>query len=140
MPTSEWLDWLFFKTWWRYDPRDTPWVAIPYHAFNLFEGCAWVVFAGLVLRRCWRNQRSRLEAGYAVAFCRFGLTDFCEAYALSSWLLWAKLVNLIVLLKLRAEVIRRYYPGSRLYFAFAVAVWPSCDGMVWPALVSDAVA
>ncbi len=112
---THWLDLLVFKTWWRYDPRATPWVAVPYHAFNLFEGCAWVVFAGLVLYRRWRHQRSRLELWYSLAFFTFGLTDFREAYALSSWLIEVKLVNLLVLLKLRFEVIRRFYPTSKLY-------------------------
>lgn len=115
MPNLPWLDLLFFKTWWRYDPRESPWVFIPYHIFNLFEGCAWVVFAGLVLYRSLRNQRSRLEFWYALAFFTFGLTDFREAYALSSWLIWLKLVNLLALLKLRAAVIRRFYPASKLY-------------------------
>lgn len=110
-----WLDLLLFRVWWRYDPGDTPSVYIPYHAFNLFEGCAWIVFAVLVLRRCLRHARSRLELAYAVAFFTFGLTDFREAYVLSSWLVWVKLANLIVLLKLRFEVIRRFYPGSTLY-------------------------
>ncbi len=111
----QWLDLLLFKTWWRYDPRDTPWVTMPYHVFNLFEGCAWVVFAVLVLLRRRQNQRSRLELWYALAFFTFGLTDFREAYALSTWLIGLKLVNLLALLKLRAAVIRRFYPASKLY-------------------------
>lgn len=110
-----WLDLLVFRTWWQYQPRQSPWVTLPYHAFNLFEGCAWRVFAGLVIRRSWAGRRSTLEAGYALAFVTFGLTDFREAYALTSWLIWLKLVNLIALWRLRATVIARLYPESKLY-------------------------
>ena len=110
-----WLDLLLYRSWWRYRPEDLPWVFGPYHVFNLFEGCAWWVFAGLVIRRAMAGPRSVLEAGYAMAFLTFGLTDFREAYVLESWLLWLKLVNLVVLLKFRAMVIRRYYPESKLY-------------------------
>jgi len=62
-----------------------------------------------------KHRRSRLEWWYALAFFTFGLTDFREAYALSSWLIWAKLANLILLLWLRATVIRRFYPTSKLF-------------------------
>jgi hypothetical protein len=101
--------------WWTYQPGVDPWVAGLYDGFNLFEGCAWVVFAILVLRRSRSGARSQIELWYALAFFTFGLTDFREAYALDSWLIWVKLVNLIVLLMLRATVIRRYYPTSQLY-------------------------
>ena len=60
-------------------------------------------------------RRSPLEIGYALAFVTFGLTDFREAYALDSWLIWLKLVNLLVLLRFRGLVIRRFYPESKLY-------------------------
>ncbi len=109
------LDVLVFRTWWRYRPEDTPWVFGPYHFFNLFEGCVWLVFAALVIRRMMAGARSRIEGGYALAFLIFGLTDFREAYALDSWLIWLKLVNLIVLMRLRSAVLARYYPGSRLF-------------------------
>lgn len=115
MRVPAWVDLLFLRSWWRYRPRETPWVSIPYHAFNLFEGAAWLVFAGLVLRRSLRGRRAPIEAAYALAFLTFGLTDFREAYALDSWLIWVKLVNLIVLLRLRAVVIARYYRESKLY-------------------------
>jgi hypothetical protein len=108
-------DFLWFRVWWRYpDPTD-PWFSIPYHVFNLFEGACWVVFSGLVFRRYLRSRRSRWEILYAVAFLTFGLTDFREAYLLQSWLVWAKLLNLIALIGLRSIAIRRWYPGSRLY-------------------------
>jgi len=109
------LDLLWTRTWWRYRSGDPSDFSLPYHVFNLFEGTAWVVFAALVLVRCRRKERSALEVWYAVAFFTFGLTDFREAYALSSWLVWVKLVNLILLARLRAIVIRRYYPSSTLY-------------------------
>src|SRR4051794_28438568 len=100
------LDLLWNRTWWSYRPGDRSDFSLPYHAFNLFEGVAWVVFAVLVLARFLQKGRSRIEIGYALAFFTFGLTDFREAYALSSWLVWVKLANLIVLAKLRSSVIR----------------------------------
>ena len=109
------LDILWTRTWWRYRPGDRSdplWIL---HAFNLFEGTAWLVFAVLVLIRYLRKGQSAIEVGYALAFFTFGLTDFREAYALNSWLVWVKLVNLIVLAKLRAIVIRKCYPTSTLY-------------------------
>ena len=62
-----------------------------------------------------RHRRSRLELAYALAFLTFGLTDLREAFALQSWLIWVKLMNLLVLFGLRRIVIQRYYPTSRLY-------------------------
>lgn len=108
-------DLLWLRVWWKYpDPHD-PWFSIPYHAFNLFEGTCWVAIGALVLRRFLRFRRASLEILYALAFLTFGLTDFREAYALTSWLVWVKLVNLIALIWLRTLAIRRWYPGSRLY-------------------------
>lgn len=115
------MDWnriadvLVFRTWWTYRSENTPWIEIPYHAFNLFEGTAWIVLSGLVLRRFFRYRRSSVEVAYALAFFTFGLTDFREAYALQSWLIWLKAMNLMVLLRLRARVIGRYYPQSKSY-------------------------
>ena len=104
----------FVRTWWTYGARGNDrWFEVPYHAFNLFEGAAWVVFAGLVAGRYARHRRSPIELAYSLAFLAFGLTDFVEAYALSSWLVWAKLVNLLILAQLRAIVVRRFYPASR---------------------------
>ena len=110
-----WLDLLVLRTWWRYNPRDNPCVWQPYHWFNLFEGCVWLILAGFVVRRAVAGRRSVLEGCYALAFATFGVTDFREAYALSSWLIWLKLINLIALWRLRAVVLRRYYPQSKLY-------------------------
>lgn len=115
MSVSGWLDVLFLKTWWRYDPKESSWAFVPYHLFNLFEGGVWTVLACLVLARHMRHRRSRLELWYALAFLTFGLTDFREAYALTSWLIWLKLVNLLLLLWARTSVIRRFYPASKLY-------------------------
>ena len=114
MSESTIVEILFRRTWWTYGARgNDPWFEVPYHAFNLFEGAAWVVFAGLVGRRYLRHRRSPLEVAYALAFAAFGLTDFIEAYALSSWLVWIKLANLVALAQLRSVVVRRCYPASR---------------------------
>ncbi len=109
------LEILFATTWWTYDPRDRSLYSISYHAFNLVEGAIWVTFGLLVLRRFLRHRRSRLELAYVTAFVLFGLTDFREAYSMQSWLLWAKLVNLVALFWLRRIVMRRYYPESKVY-------------------------
>lgn len=109
------IDLLFFKGWWRYRAGNQPWFDVPYHAFNLLEGCAWVVLSALVLRRHLVHRHSAIEVAYAAAFFAFGLTDFREAYALDSWLIWLKGINLAALLWLRAIVIGRYYPASKLY-------------------------
>jgi len=108
-------DYLVFRTWWTYRSADTPWVEAPYHAFNLFEGTVWFVLSGLVFRRFLIHRHSPVEVAYALAFFTFGLTDFREAYALQSWLIWIKAANLLVLFWLRALVIGRYYPESKLY-------------------------
>jgi hypothetical protein len=109
------LDLLWTRTWWRYRPGELSEISGPLHYFNLFEGMVWVVFSVLVLFRRGRGGRSALELWYALAFFTFGLTDFREAYALTSWLIWLKLANLVVLARLRTVVIRRFYPTSKLY-------------------------
>jgi hypothetical protein len=109
------LDLLWTRTWWRYRPDDPSDFSGPLHYFNLFEGAVWVVFSTLVLFRRRKGGRSSLELWYALAFFTFGLTDFREAYALTSWLIWVKLANLILLARVRSVVIRRYYPSSKLY-------------------------
>ncbi|HUG90359.1 MAG TPA: hypothetical protein VML55_05980 [Planctomycetaceae bacterium] len=109
------IDTLFYRTWWSYE-RDTASVfSEAYHWFNLLEAGVWFVFAALVLRRYWRRRHSQLELWYAFSFLTFGITDIREAWFQQSWLIWLKLVNLIVLLWIRRFVIRRYYPGSRIY-------------------------
>jgi hypothetical protein len=74
-----------------------------------------VILSALVLARYIRYRRSKIEVIYSAAFFTFGLTDFREAYALQSWLIWLKLANLLLLVKLRSTVIRRYYPTNKLY-------------------------
>jgi hypothetical protein len=109
------VEFLWFKVWWKYPNPVDPWFSIPYHVFNLFEGTCWAILACLVLGRYLVHVRSVVEVGYATAFLTFGLTDFREAYELSSWLVWLKLVNLIVLIQLRNIVMKRWYPASKLY-------------------------
>lgn len=102
------------RAWWTWGPG----AQLPdqiYHYGNIAEGIAWIALGVLVLRR-WRLQRhGPLEPLYAAAFVVFGLTDFQEARELSTWLILVKGVNLGILLALRAIVIRRFYPQSRLY-------------------------
>ena len=109
------VDFLIFRTWWSYRPGEIPWVYAPYHVFNLFEGCAWLAFAGAVFLRYVKNRKSIFELWYSLAFLTFGLTDFKEAYALSSWLIWLKLANLFLIVRLRSRLIRDYYPSSKLF-------------------------
>jgi len=106
---------LFLRTWWTYQPASSDWIETPYHAFNLFEGTVWVLIAALVLARFLRLRHSSVEVVYALAFLTFGLSDFREAYSLTSWLIWLKAANLALLLWLRSLVITRYYPRNKLY-------------------------
>jgi hypothetical protein len=106
---------LFTKTWWTWDPRDDQWFSVGYHWFNNFEGVAWLVLAGLVFLRYMKHRNSLLEIGYTAAFITFAVTDFREAWEQSSWLIWLKLVNLRALFWIRGNVMRRWYPGARVY-------------------------
>jgi hypothetical protein len=85
------------------------------HYFNLVEAFVWMIFAVLVLRRWIRLRRTPLEAGYATAFLLFGISDVIESEVLTSWLLWWKVVNVVVLFQLRRLIMHRHYPGCRLY-------------------------
>ncbi|HEY4311188.1 MAG TPA: hypothetical protein VGN12_17190 [Pirellulales bacterium] len=109
------IDFLFLRTWWTYATARYPAQAIPYHWFNLFEGTVWLVFAVLVVLRWARYRNGAIELWYALAFAFFGLSDYREAWVLQSWLIWAKIINLVALVWLRATVMRRYYPQSKLY-------------------------
>jgi hypothetical protein len=109
------LDGLFTRTWWRYATDDGGWFGPVYHWFNIVEGCFWVVFAVLVLRRYARHRKSRAEIGYAIAFAVFAATDFREAWVQSSPLIWFKLANLIVLLWLRRSIMARFHPDAKVY-------------------------
>lgn len=111
-----WSELLWWHEWWRFDPQGPTRDLIWQHVLNLIEGVSWFVFAGLVFRRFRRSRKSgRLELSYAFAFLLFGLSDFIQAYRLTSWLLVWKLVNLIVLLALRRVVIKKHYPESKLF-------------------------
>lgn len=110
--------WLFTETWWSWDrPPEGRFEFndVACHYFNLLEAIAWFTFSVLVLRRWCRFRRSWMEIAYATAFVTFGLSDLVEAWKLTSWLLWWKLINLTLLFSLRSIVIRRYYPGSRIF-------------------------
>jgi hypothetical protein len=112
---SETLIIIFVRTWWRYTPEDGQWFTVLYHWFNIAECCAWVVCSGLVLRRFLCHRKSPSEIYYAIAFLTFAVTDFAEAWSQSSWLIWLKLLNLIVLFQLRRKIMSRYYPTAKLY-------------------------
>ena len=53
-----------------------------------------MIMAALVLARFLRSCHSSVEIVYALAFLTFGLSDFREAYSLTSWLIWLKAANL----------------------------------------------
>ena len=112
------LQTLWFETWWTCPhsakaPRSFQDVAC--HYFNLVEAATWFVFAALVACRWAKFHRSTIEIAYAVAFLLFGLSDIIESWFLTSWLLWWKSVNLVLLLRLRQIVIRQFYPENRLF-------------------------
>ena len=109
------IDIIWFHTWWQYEPDGDSLYSAPYHWFNIAEAIAWFIFTLLVLWRWNRQRQSLIEIAYASAFLLFGITDLLESQALTSWLIWLKLVNLIALVWLRAIVIRRFYPQSKLY-------------------------
>lgn len=111
---SELLEIVFTRTWWTYVPGDGQWFSFLYHWFNILEGFAWAVFAILVVRRYLLHRYSQLEPWYAVAFVTFAATDFREAWEQSSWLIWLKLVNLVVLFLVRRAVMARY-PNAKIY-------------------------
>ena len=98
----DWIELLWWRTWWEYDPHAPVSNLVLQHWLNLVEGSIWSVYCLLVMRRYRRHRKSkRLEVSYAVAFALFGLSDFVQAYLLTSWLLVWKLLNLIALLVLR---------------------------------------
>ena len=109
------MELLFRHTWWTWTAGDRSWHAIAVHVFNLGEGSVWCVFSALVLHRHVRSRRNLGELLYSLAFLSFGITDFIEAYSLTSWLIWVKLLNLVVLWRLRARSLREWHPESRLF-------------------------
>ena len=113
---TDWADLLWWRTWWSFDPNGSIHDLIWQHGFNLLEGFCWQVFAVLVCLRYWRFRKSKpLELSYAAAFVLFGISDFIQAYRLTSWLLVWKLINLALLLVLRHRTIRNLYPGSKVF-------------------------
>lgn len=112
------VDILWTRTWWAYASAEDPLHAVIYRSINVVEGLFWVGFAFLVLRRRAQqpsDRRSGIEIAYALTFLAFGITDFREAVALQSWLIWVKLLNLILLIWIRNRVIKTLYPDSKLY-------------------------
>jgi hypothetical protein len=103
------------KTWWEFDQAKATGFDAAYHWFNLLEGAAWCLLGAVVLARYLRHRKSGLEIVYAAAFVAFGLTDFREAYELSTWLIAAKVLNLAALIGLRGYVLRRFYPAKRTF-------------------------
>lgn len=106
---------LLTEPWWTYEPSTVGGWGLAYRWFNLGEAAVWLLCAVLVLDRWRRRRRSPLELLYALAFTTFGLTDVLEASVISAGLVLLKGANLIALLCLRAHVLRRWYPESRLY-------------------------
>ena len=106
---------MFLKSWWSYSAKEDSLFAAAYHAYNLFEGAAWCGLAALVLHRYATCRRGPVEIAYAAAFACFGASDLREAYALETWLILAKGVNLGGLLWLRSYVLKNYYPQSKTY-------------------------
>ena len=95
-------------TWWTY--RNAPNAA--YHWFNLAEAAFWLGCALTVWRR-HAARRLPLERWYALSFVTFALTDLREAFALQTWLIAVKAVNLVAIVWLRARL-RTSYPGHLL--------------------------
>lgn len=95
-------------TWWthRGAPNDA------YHWFNLGECLFWLWCAGIVFTRYLKHRHAR-ERWYAFSFVAFALTDLREAYALQTWLIVVKALNLAAILFLRARL-RPLYPGQLL--------------------------
>ncbi|HEY4262072.1 MAG TPA: hypothetical protein VGM98_18020 [Schlesneria sp.] len=109
---------LFWKTWRSWSqPGDEPhtWIDIACREFNFVEAGSWFVFALLVLARWYRQRHSSLELWYSLAFVLFGISDLIEAWVLTSWLLWWKVINLVALFLLRRHVMRKFYPDAKLF-------------------------
>ena len=106
---------LLSHPWWTYNPETVTAWGLAYRWFNVCEAGVWFAFAALVANRWRRHRQSSFELLYALAFTTFGLSDLREASVISSGLILAKAVNLGTLLWLRAYVMRRWYPDSRLY-------------------------
>ena len=77
-------------------------------AFNALEALVWFGCAWFVLSRNMKGNRSTVEYIYTVLFVLFGVSDVLEMISLSSPLIWAKLVILLLLFRLRSKVIGSY--------------------------------
>lgn len=112
------IDGLWRHTWWSFAGSQDPVHAWVYRSINLIEGLFWIGFCVAVWVRRQRqpvDRRRPIEHWYALAFFVFALTDFREAVALQSWLIWIKLINLFVLLWLRKRVMTTLYPDSKVF-------------------------
>ena len=108
------VDILWNETWWKFDRQNLGGYALCAHWFNLFEATAWFACGVFVGGRYLRCQKSLIELAYSISFLLFGMTDLIEAYRLTSWLLWFKLMILLPLIRLRRYVRTELYPGSKL--------------------------
>ena len=118
MSIKEVFVWLFVETWWTWDRAPGQALSLQDHLcryFNIFEATAWFIFAILVFFRWLRYRRSATEIAYMIAFFLFGVSDIIEAWKLTSWLLWWKVLNLVVIFSLRRSMIRWHYPDQRLF-------------------------
>ena len=106
---------IILQVWWNWDSEDPSLFSFCYHWFNLTEGFIWVVFAGLVHRRFLMERRSSIEPAYAGLFLAFGISDFQEAWEQSTWLICLKLINILLLFRVRRHNLDQFYPSSRLY-------------------------
>ena len=112
---EEVIDILLYRTWWRYEDYSHSAFAEAYHWFNIIEGFVWIAIGVLIFARFGRHRHSTLEVFYALSFIAFGLTDFAEAMALQSWLIWVKAIILGIVLYSRRIVLQRYYPNKRVF-------------------------
>lgn len=112
---SQAMEFIFTHIWWTWNPNDQHWFSRVYHWFNLLEGLTWLVFSVLVIKRFLKHFHSNVEIAYSIAFLTFAATDFREAWEQSSWLIWLKVINLVMLVLLRRRVMQKWYLTSRVY-------------------------
>jgi len=113
--TIDWFQSQWQRVWWTWTPADPSVFSQVYHWFNLLEGCAWAIFAVLVLSRFQQHRQSLWEVPYSLTFLSFGLTDFCEAWEQSTWLIVVKGIHVIALFRLRQVIMTHHYPTATLY-------------------------
>jgi hypothetical protein len=81
---------LLTHTWWEFPSRNASAFHVAYRSLNLIEGSCWFLFAAWVLARFLRHRHTFWELLYSFAFLTFGISDFIEAHALTTWLIFAK--------------------------------------------------